>query len=145
VLTVNTAAGSATWNESVSDPQVGTGRPTPGTNALNGSFDVADCSRYYFQYGATAAYGQQTAASSMSCPNDGTATVNITATVPGLSGSFHYRLVVVQSYGPLLYGQDWPGGGTSLPVGSVGFIGVAALAGCALFVAQRHRRGRQRA
>jgi hypothetical protein len=34
-------------------------------------------------------------------------------------------------------------GGTTVPVGSAGVFGVAALAGCALFVTQLRRRNRQ--
>src|SRR5262249_24326941 len=140
VLTVNTSAGSVTWNQSVSDPQVVTMMALPqNTSAvLAGSFDVANCTKYYFQYGTTTAYGLQPGLSSADCPNDGTKTqitgFTVTSLQPGTG--YHYRLVVVQSNGTTLYGQDvqfMTTGGTQVPVGGVGAIGLAALAGCALF------------
>lgn len=152
VLTVTTSAGSVTWNQSVSDPQVVTmmALPEGETSAiLAGSFDVAKCAKYYFQYGTTTAYGHQVGVSSADCPNDGTKTEIVGFTATGLvSGTgYHYRFVVVQSNGKPLYGQDvqFQTGGTPVPVGSIGVIGLAALAGCALFIAQRWRRNRQSA
>lgn len=145
VLTVVTSAGSATWNQSVSDPQVVTNIEEGGSDFV-GSFDAANCSQYYFQYGATTAYGQQAGTSSVNCPNDGTATEQTRTPLPTLqSGSYHYRLVVIQSDGTALYGQDQPFtvSGTTVPVGSVGTIGLAALAGCGLFLTQRWRRRRR--
>jgi hypothetical protein len=151
VLTVDTSAGSVVWNQSVSDPQAVTMMALPQTTSatLAGSFDVANCTQYYFQYGKTTAYGQQTAAVTSDCPNNGTATEIVGATVTGLASGtvYHYRLVVVESNGYQVCGQDvqFQTGGTTVPVGSVGVIGLAALAGCALFITQRRRRHRQAA
>jgi hypothetical protein len=142
VLTVGTSGGSVTWNQSVSDPQVVTEPQPPGVNQMPGSFDVANCSEYYFQYGVTTQYGKQGDLTT-SCANPGTATQFASFTpaqVP--SAGYHYRLVVVESGGTKLYGQDqfFTLMGAATPVGSVGLIGVGALAGCALFVTQRRRR-----
>lgn len=152
VLTVNTSAGSVTWNQSVSDPQVVTmmALPQGDTSAiLAGSFDVASCSQYYFQYGTTTAYGQQAGLSSADCPNDGTTTQIVGFTVANLQPgtTYDYRMAVIQSDGTPLYGQDvqFTTGGTQVPVGSAGVFGLAALAGCVLFIAQRWRRNSQSA
>jgi hypothetical protein len=147
VLTVDTSAGSVTWNQSVSDPQVVTEPEPAGVKEMPGSFDVANCSEYYFQYGVTTSYGKQGDLTT-SCANDGTQTqyAYFTPTLVPSTG-YHYRLVVIESNGTKLCGQDefYTGGDTSLPVGSVGLIGVGALAGCVLFVAQRRRRNRKNA
>ena len=151
VLTVNTSAGSVTWNQSVSDPRVVTmpALPQDTSATLAGSFDVANCSKYYFEYGTTTAYGHQVGTSTAHCPNDGTTTqiVSFTATNLEPGTVYHYRLVVVQSYGTKLYGQDvqFMTGSTQVPVGTVGMIGLAALAGGVLFITQRRRRNRQHA
>jgi hypothetical protein len=147
VLTVTTSAGSVTWNQSVSDPQVVTmmGLPQGEASAvLAGSFDVAKCSKYHFEYGTTTAYGHRVDVSSADCPNDGTQTEIIGFTATGLKPGtgYHYRFVVVQSDGKPLYGLDvqFLTGGTPVPVGGVGIIGVAALAGAALFITTLRRR-----
>ena len=158
VLTVNTSAGTVTWNQSVSDPQVVTMAAVPKTTSalLAGSFDVANCTQYYFQYGTTTSYGTQVGQSSAGCPNNGTATQFTSFNVTGLKANttYHYRLVVVESscactggYNTTLYGQDvvFMTGSTVVPIGSVGLIGVAALAGIALFAGQRWRRSRRAA
>lgn len=144
VLTVNTSGGSVTWNQSVSDPQVVTDIEGGGSDFV-GSFDVANCSQYYFEYGTTTAYGQQAGLSSVNCPNDGSTSEVADTPLPALQpGSYHYQLVVVQSGGTALYGGDvqFTVVGSTVPVGSVGAIGLAALAGCALFLTQRWRRNR---
>jgi len=150
VLTVNTSAGSVTWNQSVSDPRVVTMMALPQGNTsaiLAGSFDVANCSRYYFQYGTTRAYGHRVGPSSTDCPNDGTTTQVVGFTVTNLQPGtgYHYRIVVIGRYGYPLYGRDaqFQTGSTPLPVGAAGGIGLAALAGLALFITQRWRRNRR--
>jgi hypothetical protein len=53
---------------------------------------------------------------------------------------------VVESNGTTLYGQDvqfYTTGGTPLAVGSIAVLGLAALAGSGLFIAQRWRRNRR--
>jgi hypothetical protein len=148
VFTVDTSTGSVTWNQSVSDPQVVTmmALPQDTSATLAGSFDVANCTKYYFQYGKTTNYDQQTAAATADCPNNGTATQVVGATVTGLQSgtTYHYRLVVIETNGTQLCGQDvsFTTGGTQVPIGSVGVIGLAALAGCALLITQRRRRHR---
>jgi LPXTG-motif cell wall-anchored protein len=55
--------------------------------------------------------------------------------------------VVVESNGTVLCGQDvqFTTGGTEVPIGTIGGIGLAVLAGCALFITQRRRRQRRSA
>lgn len=150
VLTVDTSSGPVTWNQSVSDPQVVTEPQPPGLNYMAGSFDVADCAKYYFQYGTTTALGGR-ADVTTHCANDGTMTQDVDYTPASLSPGtgYYYRLVVIETDGTALYGQEQgfrlSGTGTSAPVGAVGGLGVAALAGVALFVAQRRRRNRHAA
>jgi hypothetical protein len=151
VLTVNTSAGTVTWNQSVSDPLVVTGSAVPQTTsaAVNGSFDVASCKQYYFEYGTTTAYGQQADINSTGCPNAGTATQMVSCTLTNLKPGtvYHYQLVVVEKNGTKLYGGDkqFTTGGTQVPIGSVGLIGLTVLAGGALFAGQRWRRKRRTA
>ena len=147
VLTVGTSDGPLTWNQSVSDPQVVTMMALPQGNTgatLAGSFDVANCTQYYFQYGRATTYGQQSTVYTANCPNGGTTTELASFNATGLqSGStYHYRLVVAESNGTKLYGQDvqFQTGGIALPVGTVGLIGMAVLAGGALLITQRRRR-----
>jgi hypothetical protein len=156
VLTVNTSAGSLTWNQSVSDPQVVTMMALPQTASaiLAGSFDVANCTQYYFEYGTTTNYGTKVGQASTGCPNDGTKTQIVGFTATGLTSgtTYHYRIVVVENSGGYgttkLYGQDvqfTTTGGTQVPIGSIGLIGLTALAGGALFAGQRWRRRRRNA
>lgn len=149
VLTVNTSAGTVTWNQSVSDPLAVTGAAVPqNTSAvLNGSFDVANCNKYYFEYGTTTNYGTKVDTTT-SCANDGTATQFVSFNATGLqpNTTYHYRFVVMSKMGSVFHGQDvqfTTGGTTTVPIGSVGLIGLAALAGIALFFGQRWRRSRR--
>ena len=151
VLTVNTSAGSVTWNESVSDPQVVTMAATPqNTSALlAGSFDVASCNKYYFEYGTTTNYGTKVDTTT-SCANDGTTTQFVTFSATGLqpNTTYHYRFVVMSKMGSVFHGQDvqfMTKGTTQVPIGSIGLIGLTALAGCGLFAGQRWRLRRRTA
>lgn len=60
---------------------------------------------YYFQYGLTDTYGLQTAAASVPA---GTATVTVSAVLPGLQpgATFHYRLVATHGSTATSYGGD---------------------------------------
>ena len=151
VLTVADSAGSVVWNQSVSDPQVVTMMALPQSTSatLAGSFDVANCSQYYFEYGTTTAYGYRAGMSNADCPNPGTATEIVGFDLTGLSPgtTYHYQLVVMEKGQTKLYGGDvsFTCGGTTVPVGSVGVIGLAALAGCVLFLTQRRRHHRRAA
>ena len=152
VLTVGDAAGTVTWNQSVSDPQVVTMTAVPqsASATLAGSFDVAPCSQYFFEWGTTTAYGNRAGMSNADCPNNaGTATQFTTFNLTGLASgtTYHYRLVVMNKGQTKIYGQDvsFTCGGTTVPVGSIGVIGLAALAGCALFLTQRRRHHRHAA
>ncbi|HUA74461.1 MAG TPA: hypothetical protein VL988_06860 [Solirubrobacteraceae bacterium] len=52
---------------------------------------------YYFQYGATTAYGKQTTPATLAA---GTATVKVGQAAAGLLPGYHYRLVASNSFGP---------------------------------------------
>ena len=81
-------------------PRVSTGgvSDVKGTSAaLDGSVDPRNlATTYYFQYGATAAYGSQTAAASLAA---GSVAVRVSQTVSGLQAGDHYRLVATNSEG----------------------------------------------
>jgi hypothetical protein len=57
---------------------------------------------YYFQYGATVAYGKQTTPATLPV---GTTVVRIGQTAPGILPGYHYRLVAGNSFGPVV-GKD---------------------------------------
>jgi hypothetical protein len=79
-------------------PHVVTGRVTRvvGTSvALNGTVNPqGSATDYYFKYGPTATYGQQTTPVSIPA---GTATVKVSQTVTGFLPGYHYRLVATNA------------------------------------------------
>ena len=88
--------------------------------------------------------------SNADCPDTaGTAAQFTSFGLTGLASgtTYHYRLVVMEKGQTKVYGGDvsFTCGGTTVPVGSVGVIGLAALAGCALFLTQRRRHHRRAA
>lgn len=58
---------------------------------------------YFFQYGATVAYGKQTTPAVLPA---GTASVRVGQAAPGILPGYHYRLVASNSYGPSKPGKD---------------------------------------
>ena len=91
---------------------VRTGHPTAATGGVHvqgasttllGSVNPRGAATtYYFQYGATIAYGKQTTPATLPA---GTATVKVGQAAPGLLPGYHYRLVASNSYGAKL-GKD---------------------------------------
>jgi hypothetical protein len=97
----------------VSQAATGSGRTTPGpplvstgsvarvsgtVATLDGTVDPRSyATTYYFQYGPTIAYGQQTASATL--PAGSTATVKISATASGFLSDYHYRLVASNEKG----------------------------------------------
>jgi hypothetical protein len=71
---------------------MGTAHVTGTTATLSGSIDPRTfATTYYFQYGPSNAFGQQTP--SVTIPAGSTATVKVTQTVSGFLNGYHYRLV----------------------------------------------------
>ena len=58
---------------------------------------------YFFQYGATVAYGKQTTPATLPA---GTAPVKVGQAAPGILSGYHYRLVASNSFGPSKPGRD---------------------------------------
>jgi hypothetical protein len=58
---------------------------------------------YFFQYGATVAYGKQTTPAALAA---GTAPVKVGQAAPGMLPGYHYRLVASNSFGPSKPGKD---------------------------------------
>jgi hypothetical protein len=58
---------------------------------------------YFFQYGATVAYGKQTTPAALPT---GTASVKVGQAAPGILPGYHYRLVASNSFGPSKPGKD---------------------------------------
>jgi hypothetical protein len=58
---------------------------------------------YFFQYGATVAYGKQTTPAALPA---GTASVKVGQAAPGILPGYHYRLVASNSFGPSKPGKD---------------------------------------
>jgi hypothetical protein len=58
---------------------------------------------YFFQYGATAAYGKQTTPAALPA---GIAAVKVGQAAPGMLPGYHYRLVASNSFGPSKPGKD---------------------------------------
>ena len=70
------------------------GRVTGTTAVLEGSVDPRTyTTTYYFQYGPTSAYGQQTATGTLPGGSTATAMVKISGTAAGFLPGYHYRLV----------------------------------------------------
>ncbi len=70
-----------------------------GTTAtLSGSIDPRTyATTYYFQYGPSSAFGQQTASATIAAGS--TATVKVSQTAGGFLNGYHYRLVAVNTQG----------------------------------------------
>ena len=97
----------------VSQAATGSGRTTPGpplvstgsvarisgtVATLDGTVDPRTyATTYYFQYGPTIAYGQQTASATL--PAGSTSTVKISASASGFFSGYHYRLVASNEKG----------------------------------------------
>jgi hypothetical protein len=81
-------------------PHVSTGgvtHVTPTSATLEGSIDPHNlATTYYFQYGATAAYGAQTTPTSLPA---GSTTVKVLQAVTGFLQGYHYRLVATNADG----------------------------------------------
>jgi hypothetical protein len=58
---------------------------------------------YFFQYGATVAYGKQTTPAALPA---GSAAVRVGQAAPGILPGYHYRLVASNSFGPSKAGKD---------------------------------------
>jgi hypothetical protein len=58
---------------------------------------------YFFQYGATTAYGKQTTPAALPA---GSAVVRVGQAAPGILPGYHYRLVASNSFGPSKPGRD---------------------------------------
>jgi hypothetical protein len=58
---------------------------------------------YFFQYGATVAYGKQTTPAALPA---GTASIKVGQAAPGILPGYHYRLVASNSFGPSKPGRD---------------------------------------
>lgn len=73
------------------------GHVTGNSAVLEGSIEPHTfATTYYFQYGATAAYGAQTTAANLPA---GTTTVKVSQTATGLLPGYHYRLVATNADG----------------------------------------------
>lgn len=119
------------------------GGPSSGANAVSGNIIVGSSDTpqgfpidHAFAYNLGAAspaminLGNLGGASSHAAAVSGNLVVGYSATTSGLTHAAAWLFST---------------GGTPLPVGTVGMIGVAALAGCALFITQRQRRNRHSA
>jgi hypothetical protein len=85
------------------------GRVTGTTAVLEGSVDPRTyTTTYYFQYGPTSAYGQQTATGTLPGGSTATATVKVSETASGFLSGYHYRLVASneQSTAGPTFGHD---------------------------------------
>jgi hypothetical protein len=82
---------------------VGAGHLRGSGVELRGSIDPnGEATTYYFQYGPTVAYGEQTPTASLPV---GTTRVKVNQAVTGLEPGDHYRLVAMNGHGPA-DGQD---------------------------------------
>ena len=61
---------------------------------------------FYFQYGPTTAYGQQTAVGTLAASPTATAPVEVSEPAPGINASYHYRIVASNSAGSNVVGRD---------------------------------------
>ncbi len=87
-------------------PSVVTGRThvQGATVTLLGSVNPRTAATtYFFQYGATVAYGKQTTPATLPA---GTATIKVGQQAPGMLPGYHYRLVASNSLGPSKPGKD---------------------------------------
>jgi hypothetical protein len=76
------------------------GRVTGTSAVLEGSVDPRTyTTTYYFQYGPTSAYGQQTATGTLPGGSTATSTVKISETATGFLPGYHYRLVASNEIG----------------------------------------------
>jgi phosphodiesterase/alkaline phosphatase D-like protein len=103
-----TTGADMTFTPGVTPPVATTGAAT-GVNSnsatLTGNVDPNGSeTQYFFQYGPTASYGQQTPTASAGA---GSSAVPVTGALNGLAAgqTFHYRLVAVNAGGPT-YGAD---------------------------------------
>lgn len=84
----------------------GSASPTDGGATLNGSVNPNGVSSsYYFEFGTTANYGQQTPPQGA---GSGSGSVSVSASLSGLTASttYHYRLVAVGPNGAFAIGAD---------------------------------------
>jgi hypothetical protein len=61
---------------------------------------------YYFQYGPTTAYGQQTTVGTLPASPTATATVKVSEPAPAIKASYHYRIVASNSAASNVVGRD---------------------------------------
>jgi hypothetical protein len=95
------AAGASTL------PSVSTGGARASVSAvvLEGSINShGEAATYYFQYGPTVAYGQQTPVENLIAGN--TAKLNVSQSASGLLPGYHYRLVASNATGETADGRD---------------------------------------
>jgi hypothetical protein len=126
-LTFTAAAAPAAAPAAVTRPATSVGLTGATLNASvtpNGQ-----ATTYYFQYGATAAYGSRTATASA---GSGTSPIGVTATLSGLSpGVYHFRVVASSSAGTS-YGADLTFGSTGPPAVQTGSAEGASTSGATL-------------
>jgi hypothetical protein len=100
------AAGGPAKGTTPGKPSVSTGatsHQTTTTALLSGTINPRTfATTYYFQYGATSAYGSQTAVASIVA---GTSNVKVSKLVTGIQLGYHYRLVATNADGTS-YGDD---------------------------------------
>ncbi len=61
---------------------------------------------FYFQYGPTTAYGQQTVVGTLAASPTATAPVEVSEPAPGINANYHYRIVASNSAGSNVVGRD---------------------------------------
>ncbi|HZV74438.1 MAG TPA: fibronectin type III domain-containing protein [Conexibacter sp.] len=111
-------------------PSATTGSATAGdgTASLNGSVNPNGVSTsYYFEFGTTANYGQQTPPQGA---GSGASAVSVSASLSGLTTSttYHYRLVAVGPNGAFAIGADRTFATAGAPSAQLGLFGQTAFA-----------------
>ena len=61
---------------------------------------------YYFQYGPTSTYGQQTAVGTLAASPTATTSVKVSEPAPAIKPTYHYRIVASNSAGANVVGHD---------------------------------------
>lgn len=98
LLLASQAAGSATTTPGPPLVSMGAAHVAGTTATLSGGVGPRTyATTYYFQYGPSNAFGQQTP--SVTIPAGSTATVKVSQTVSGFLSGYHYRLVAVNQEG----------------------------------------------
>jgi hypothetical protein len=90
-------------------PTVSTGsaRTSGSSVLLEGSVDPHTLvTTYYFQYGPTTAYGQQTAVGTLAASPTATAPIKVSAAAAGIKTGYHYRIVAGNADAAVVAGHD---------------------------------------